>query len=265
MTQVQQVQVLVDARGDLVTAQSGQLRTERQFVLNGGGEELVLGFLKHHRNAAEQLHRRPVGRLIAMHRSVDIGRVAHLRPRVNGARPWLQQARKRQGRSRFPRPIGADNAGGTSSFKSQVEAGEDRRGILVTNRKIRGCQRRAGVLRPTGPAARREELEGVDPRYPHPRLTQRSAMMGNHPSWWAVGNHPTLSEHNQAVRAVNPRSQVVFNNDQGRARLVRQVLSCPAHLFRAVGVQVGCGLIQQHDPRPHGEGACEGQTLLLPT
>ncbi len=55
----------------------------------------------------------------------------------------------------------------------------------------------------------------------------------------------------------------MLDHDQGRCRALGGVEHRVAYPQRALRVNVGCGFIQQHQPRAHGQDPGQGQALLL--
>ena len=265
LREAQGLHVFLDEGGDLLLAHSHRARADREFVRDGGGQELVLGLLEDHGHAAEQLLAAPLVRVAA--RAVgglDLDR----------AREGRQEARQRQREGRLSGAVSANDAGGHAALERQVDAGPHGGGLVVADRKAGDAGDGGGASRAfffralrrgRGNLGRGADLRcNVVAGQPHTALAQRLALLLEDLTQGAVGGDATVGHHDDAVHEGRPHVHPMLDHHHRRARALDDGLDGGAHLGDAARIQVRGRLVQEQQARAHRENRRERQALLLP-
>ena len=243
-----------------------------QFPAHGPGDELVLGLLEDHGDAAQHVAARPLVRVVALAVRRSVGRGDADGPAQGG-----QQPRQGEGEGRLADAVGADDARGGAARDVQVDALADRRPRLVADGEaaraedggggpaVRGGKDgRGGSAVRGGQRGQRARLGGhVVAGQPDPPFPQSTGLGGQHLVDGAVGGDRAVQDHHDAVDQVRPDVDAVLDDHQGGPRLVEDPLDRAAHSGDAHRVQVGGGLVEQQEAGSHGEDRGEGEPLLL--
>jgi hypothetical protein len=76
---------------------------------------------------------------------------------------------------------------------------------------------------------------------------------------------PSGIENDHAVDQVLPDPHSMFDDDEGRTRLLDHASNDITNFSDPGWIKVRCGLVEQHQSRPHGKDTGESEPLLLPT
>ena len=247
---------------DLLLVEASRARPDRELVGNGGGQELVLGLLKHHGDATQEAAAGPLVRVAAL--SVSRGY-------LDAARDGGQQAGEGQGKRRLSRAVGADDAGRHPAFDRHVDPAAHGGGGVVSDRQASRAHNRE----------RRRGLQGrlPTPRFrggqrPHPggdvvagkpdaAIAQLLAALLEDLVQGAVGRDRTVRDHDDTIHEGGPHVDPVFDDDQGRARALHDRLDGAANLRNAHRVEVRGRLIQEKEVRTHRQDGRQREALLL--
>ena len=256
LSEAQGLQVFLDEGGDLLLGHADRARADREFLGDGGGQELVFGLLEDHGHAAEQPLARPAvgiaGRAVG---GLDLDRALQGR----------QEARQRQRKRRFSGAIRANDAGGDAALDRQVDAGPHGGGLVVADRQV-GDAGDGGILgRGRGDLGGGADLGGdVVAGKPDAALAQGVALLVEDLVEGAVGSDATVGHHDDAVHEGRPHVHAMLDDHHRRARAFHDGLNGGAHLSDAARIQVRGRLVQEQQARAHRENRRERQALLLP-
>ena len=242
--------MLLDEGADLLLVKARRARPDRELVGDGGGQELVLGLLKHHGDATQEAAAGPLMRVAAL--SVSRGY-------LDTARDGGKQAGEGQGKRRLSRAVGTDDAGRHPAFDRHVDPAAHGGGGVVSDRqacRARNRERRRG-LRGRTPIPRFRGGQRPHPGgdvvagKPDAAIAQLLAAFLEDLVQGAVGRDRTVRDHDDTIHEGGPHVDPVFDDDQGRARALHDRLDGAANLRNAHRVKVRSRLIQEEQARTH--------------
>ena len=228
--EAQGLHVFLDEGRDLLLAHAGRAWADGEFLGDGGGQELVLGFLEDHGHAAKELLAAPlVGVTARTVGGLDLDRT----------RDGFEEAREGERKGGLARAVGTHNAGGHAALERQVDAAAHGGILVVADHQVGDAGDGSSFGRGRGGLGHGANLGShVVPGQPDTALAQGLTLFLEDLPQGAVGGDATVGHHDDAIHEGGPHVHAVLNNHQGRARAFHDGGDDVAHLDDTTWIQV---------------------------